>query len=172
MSANVTKLVLNDKNEKTAPATSPELPQSRSDALHRIQTTIAKRAPPKLQGSSTAEPRKRREDPLPFSMQRIDPNDRQCTLCGPPFDTSHSSQLRGQLVCSFECAKRYVAEVLINPHGLNICHGKVIYNHSADGGRSGVFSFPSRSHDRLPKTRSLLRIGKDAIISTQGRYCA
>ena len=66
------------------------------------------------------EPRKRKQNPLPYSTAELkDPEkDRHCLLCGPPYKTLMREQLVGTEVCSFSCAKRYVDEVLFKPYGI------------------------------------------------------
>jgi len=96
-------------------------------SLHSLQTIISQRPPPLKPSSSTIKERERRRELLPYSMQPLQSKEyRICKLCDPPFEDYSEACLEGQIVCSFECVKRYVQEHLTKPIGLKVKHGKVI----------------------------------------------
>jgi hypothetical protein len=72
--------------------------------------------------------RKRKEDSLPYSMEKMKEDEKKCCLCGPDFDDLTITEI-GRIspehgFCSFACIKRYVREVLAKPNSFDIKHGQ------------------------------------------------
>ena len=68
--------------------------------------------------------RSRRQEKLPYSMHLLTENEKNCDLCGPPFPSFTPQDIRGISVCSYNCVKRFVNEVLAKPKGFQIIQGK------------------------------------------------
>lgn len=72
--------------------------------------------------------RERKQELLPYSMDLINEDDRQCDLCGPPFKEIPWNQFQDLSVCTWECGKRYFVEKISRPVGCKLIHGKSIPN--------------------------------------------
>ena len=68
--------------------------------------------------------RNRRKEKLAYHMHEIEESEKKCSLCGPPFLELTSSDLLGLSVCSYNCVKRFVNEVLAKPKGFQVKQGK------------------------------------------------
>src|SRR2546423_10812206 len=71
---------------------------------------------------------KTKKDPLPYTMNTLTPEEKLCDFCGPPFKKMPAETMLFNPMCSFECGKRYVVEVLARPFGFNVIHGSTVGN--------------------------------------------
>ena len=69
---------------------------------------------------------KTKQDPLPYTMHTLTPEEKVCDFCGPPFKKMPAERMLFNPMCSFECGKRYVVEVLARPFGFNVIHGSTV----------------------------------------------
>jgi hypothetical protein len=76
--------------------------------------------PPVL--ASLTNDRNYRHDPLPYSMDPIEPGQKQCQFCGPPWNILPIQDLVDQQPCTMACGKRYFVEVYAKPTGCNLTH--------------------------------------------------
>jgi len=52
--------------------------------------------------------------------------DTGCPTCGPPFPSTDVILLLGKTICSFQCGKRFVEQVLAFPNGFTVTHANSI----------------------------------------------
>jgi hypothetical protein len=97
-----------------------------NNLLHDLRATVAS-VRPSESGTSfeNSEGMPHREDPLPYAMDVVPAADRGCELCGPPFPNLPPDTLKGVIICSFECAKRYIVEYIAKRGGFSVKHAKV-----------------------------------------------
>jgi len=86
---------------------------------------------PEQKTSTTRAARNRKPDPLPYTMENKNvevwdeiSGPHTCPTCGPPFSPRDVSKLEGLSICSFECGKRYIEQVVAHPNGFSLKHGK------------------------------------------------
>jgi hypothetical protein len=89
---------------------------------------------PKPPAAKSLVIRKRKKDPLAYSMVNEKNSvtefggllDTPCPTCGPPFPSTDVALLLGKTPCSFQCGKRFVEQVLAFPNGFMIKHANSI----------------------------------------------
>jgi len=91
--------------------------------LHKASTELLPRISDPLERLKDLSFKK---DPLPYTTEVMTDEQKLCEFCGPPFKVMTQEEMLASSACSFECAKRYVVEVLAKRRGFRIVHGKTV----------------------------------------------
>lgn len=103
-----------DKNDPTK-----EDSESTAKSAFELLSTLLKKDSTKF-----VPGRNRQKDKLPYDLHELEESEKKCSLCGPPFLELIPSDLLGLSVCSYNCVKRFVNEVLAKPKGFQVIQGK------------------------------------------------